>query len=74
MNRLLNYDDILNVSEPFGDFDTDCETCEFYLDGGNMRTGGNCKKHNIQCGYDFTCKDYKNNPFCELSKPHIIFD
>lgn len=70
----MKYNNILYVSNPFRDFDTDCETCLFYVDKGNMTTGGNCKKHNVGCGYGFTCNDYRNNPLCELSKPHIIFE
>lgn len=74
MNKLVKNNDVLYRSEPFGDFDTDCETCQQYLDNGNMCEGGKCKLHNISCGYGFTCNDYKNNPLCELRKPHIIFE
>ena len=74
MSKLVNHNDILYKSEPFGDFDKDCETCQNYRDGVNMSTGGNCKLHNISCGYGFTCDDYKNNPFCRLQKPHIEYE
>ncbi len=74
MSKLVKCDDILYKSDPFGDFDTDCETCQLYLSNGSMTIGGNCKLYNIKCGYGFTCNDYKNNPLCELNKPHIIFD
>lgn len=74
MSKLIRCGDILYESDPFGDFDRDCETCQLYLSGGNMITGGKCKLHNISCGYGFTCENYVNNPLCELVKPHILFD
>ncbi len=74
MSKLIRHNAILFISEPFGDFNKDCETCEQYLDSGNMSEGGKCKLHNISCGYGFTCKDYKKNMVCGLNKPHIDFE
>ena len=74
MSKLVKYGDILYKLEPFGDFDEDCETCQNYRDGGNMTDGGDCKLHNISCGYGFTCDNHKRNPLCRLHKPHIEFE
>lgn len=52
---------ILLVSEPFQRFGTDCSYCSYYHDlNVGFSEGGQCTKHNITCGWGFTCKDWRS--------------
>lgn len=44
----MKCDEILYKLAPFGDYDMDCETCQFYMAEGNMTKGGDCKLHNVK--------------------------
>ena len=51
---------ILMVSEPSQLFKTDCSFCRHYHDEScGMTDGGWCTKHNIKCGWGFTCRDWR---------------
>lgn len=55
---LVNKEDHLFCSKPFGAFIGDCESCSYYRDSNRgFITGGYCMLHNITCGYGFICKD-----------------
>lgn len=61
---LIKDDDnnVLLVSNPFQSFLKDCESCMYYIDSQySFATGGTCSKHNLNCGYGFTCEDWDGN-------------
>ena len=55
--KFKEYKKGLYVSVPFGGFIGDCETCRYYDNVSNVTIGGHCMKHNMACGYGFTCPD-----------------
>jgi len=48
---------VLYISEPFGDFRNECDFCEHF--SPLFTDGGKCKKNGFNCGYGFTCEDYR---------------
>ena len=48
---------ILYHAEPFCGFIGDCDYCAHVIQFPGFVTGSHCGKHNIGCGFGFTCKD-----------------
>lgn len=54
--RLVKRGD-LYMSEPFGTFVGDCDSCSHSYGQCGVSEGALCDKHHITCGYGFTCPD-----------------